>query len=222
VSASRRGDGRVPVAVFAKPPVAGDVKTRLARALGAERAARLAAAFLRDTWAVVRALPWARPVLATTTTDPTPFGLGGDVELWQQGDGDLGERMERTLARALGEAPAALLIGADAPALPASHLDAARAALGSSDVVLGPSEDGGFYLIGATRLPEGSLAGLPWSRADSRLRTEAQLTARGLRVARAPEWFDVDEARDLARLGRVLAEDPRAAPATRAALAELG
>ena len=221
MSLAPRGKGRVPIAVFAKPPIARQVKTRLARALGEEHVARLAAAFVRDTWATVRSLPWARPILATTTTDAAPFGLGDDLELWLQGDGDLGERMERVLARALGEAPEALLIGADVPGLPASHLDAALTALASSDVVIGPSEDGGFYLIGATRLPTGSLGGLPWSRGDSCARTEERLTALGLSLARAPGWFDVDEPQDLARLERALAEDARAAPETRAALRAL-
>ena len=109
-------------------------------------------------------------------------------------------------------------MGADVPGLPAAHLDAARAALARSDVVIGPSEDGGFYLIGASRLPAGALFGLPWSRADSLRRTEDRLAALGISIARSPGWFDVDEAADLARLERLLAEDARPAPWTRAAL----
>ena len=86
--------------------------------IGEAKAARLALAFLHDTWAMVGELPWARPVLATTTLDGAPFDLGEDVEIWLQGDGDLGERMERVLARGVDEAGVALLIGADVPGTP--------------------------------------------------------------------------------------------------------
>lgn len=203
---------RVPVCVFAKPPVAGEVKTRLSRGIGAARAARLARAFFHDTWATVRALPWARPILASTTADTSAFELASDdVEVWLQGPGDLGERMERILARGLAEAGLALLIGADIPGLPPAHLEQARAVLGRNEAVLGRTEDGGFYVIGLSRLPPGLLADLPWGSPDTLARTEERLT-------RAPSWFDVDETDDLARLRRRLADDPRAAPQTWLAL----
>lgn len=209
----------IPVAVFAKPPIPGAVKTRLARRLGDDAAARLARAFLRDTWALVRALPWARPILASTSADLAAFDLEGDPEVWLQGEGDLGDRMERVILRGLDSAPAAFVLGADVPGLPADHLDQARARLTSHDVVLGPSDDGGFHLLGASRLPRGALAALAWSRDDTRIRTEAKLAGLGLSIAHSPAWFDVDEPDDLLRLARHLADDPRAAPHTRAALA---
>jgi hypothetical protein len=212
---SRRG---VPVVVFAKPPVPGRTKARLARALGDEEAARLARAFLEDTWATVGALGWARPILASATADVAAFGLEGEVEVWPQGEGDLGERLERVLARGLEEAGAVLLVGGDVPGLPGAHLDAARGALARHDVVLGPAEDGGFYLIGAARLPAGALAGIRWSAADTLDRTEEALARAGLSLARAPAWLDVDEPEDLPRLVRVLADRPDAAPRTRRAL----
>src|SRR3712207_8897558 len=75
--------------VFAKPPRAGEAKTRLTPALGAEGAARLARAFLQDTWALVTRVQWATPVLASA--GPWPEGLlPGPLEVWPQGEGDLG------------------------------------------------------------------------------------------------------------------------------------
>jgi hypothetical protein len=209
----------VPVCVFAKPPLPGAVKTRLARGVGARRAAQLALAFFHDTWATVGALPWARPILASTTPDLSAFALGGDVEVWLQGTGDLGARMERVLERGIAEAGRALVIGTDIPGLPAGHLEEAQAALARHEAVIGPAEDGGFYLLGLSRITPGLLADLPWSAPDTRARTEERLTRAGLSPARIPAWFDVDEPEDLARLQRLLVAHPGAAPRTRRALA---
>ena len=212
--------GAIPVCVFAKPPVAGQAKTRLGRgSLGDAGAARLARAFLQDVWATVSALPWARPILAGSSDDRAAFGLPGEIELWPQGEGELGARMERVLARALAQAPQALLLGADLPGLPASHLDAALAELAGAEVVLGPSEDGGFYLLGARRLLRGALDGIGWSTATTRAQTLARLVETGHSVRLGLPWFDVDEPEDLPRLRARLRADPRSAPHTSAELA---
>jgi glycosyltransferase A (GT-A) superfamily protein (DUF2064 family) len=132
------------ICIFAKPPVAGGVKTRLASALGPEIAAELARAFLDDTMAAVRALGWARVAVASTAPHE-------GVETLLQGEGDLGARIERVLRAALADAPFAIAIGADAPALPRRLLEAARDVLQRADEVLGPADDGGFYLLGLRR-----------------------------------------------------------------------
>lgn len=201
------------ICIFAKPPIAGEVKTRLA--LAPPDAARLSRAFLDDTIESVRALPWAQGALATTA----PFDCVLPVLL--QGEGDLGARIERVLRAALEDAPAALAIGADAPALPARLLEAARDALGRADAVLGPADDGGFYLLGLKRCPEGLLAGLPWSAPDTCVRTEARLREHGFRVDRLPPWFDVDLPADLDRLRREIERGGIVAPRTEQVLREL-
>jgi hypothetical protein len=211
-------DARIPVCVFAKPSRPGVSKTRLAPRVGAEGAARLAQAFLEDTWTALAAVPWARPVLATTgigTVDPP-----ARAEVWRQGVGDLGARLSRILRRALLESEAAIAIGSDTPGLPPSLLGRARDALqgAGSDAVLGPCEDGGFYLIGLRRLPQSLLAGLPWSSEDTFTRTLERLRARGLATEVLPPWFDVDRPEDLDRLCEMLARGEIAAPATRRAL----
>ncbi len=201
------------ICIFAKPPVAGQVKTRLAAALGSERAAELARAFLDDTISAVQALPWAQPALATTEI------VESGLPLLLQGEGDLGERIERVLRAALQVAPPAIAIGADAPALPRRFLEAARAALDRADAVVGPAEDGGFYLLGLRLCPEGLLAGLPWSASDTFTRTVERLRARGLRVEVLERWFDVDRAEDLERLRALLRSGEIDAPRTARLLA---
>ena len=196
------------ICIFAKPPVAGEVKTRLSEALGPERAAALARAFLDDTIGAVRCLPWAQAALATTRP------MDSDLPVLLQGEGDLGARIERVLRAALQRAPVAIAIGADAPALPRRFLEAARAALETADAAIGPAEDGGFYLLGVRECPEGLLAGLPWSSAETFARTVERLRSRGLRVAQLEPWFDVDRAEDLDRLRDALRRGEIEAPLT--------
>ena len=207
--------------VFVKPPIPGEAKTRLIPTLGAAGAARLAQAFLVDTLSTAVRLGWPRLVVAATgpvegVLEPPP-----GVEVWQQGEGDLGDRMERVLREALRASDRAIVIGTDSPGLPPAHLDFAREALDGHDAVFGPTDDGGFHLIGLRRCPRGLLTGLPWSRSDTLRRTETRVGERGLTSARGPRWFDVDRPedvdriRDLARLGTL------EAPATVAALREL-
>ncbi len=211
---------RIPVCVFAKPAVAGRAKTRLASAVGAPAAARLARAFFEDTWIATGKLPWARPILATTShagLDP-PAG----AEVWLQGRGDLGARLTRILRRALRGSAGAIALGADSPGLPGSRLDEARRMLASHDAVLGPSQDGGFYLLGLTRCPPGLLRFLPWSADDTFERARARLEDRGLSTAILREYFDVDVPADLVRLRRRIARGRVSAPRTARALAALG
>ncbi len=151
------------ICIFAKPPVAGHVKTRLIPAVGAIGAAGLARAFLVDASAAVRALPWATPVIATTgALEPS---LAPGIPTWPQGEGDLGARLERVLIRALLDAPRTIAIGTDSPGLPSRLLANADAALASADAAIGPTADGGFYLLALRRCPPGLLAELPWESA---------------------------------------------------------
>ena len=154
------------ICVFAKPPRAGTSKTRLIPALGAEGAAILARAFFDDTWATARKAQAASLVLAVTESD-SALDPVANLEVWLQGDGDLGDRMERALRRGLEQADACVVVGSDLPGLPLRVFEQARHGLRTHDAVIGPSDDGGFYLIGLTRCTEGLLADLPWSRSDT-------------------------------------------------------
>lgn len=204
--------------VFAKPPTPGRVKTRLASDLGQVSAAHVAQALLRDTWAIVSAVPEVRQVLATT--EPTiDHGLG-TVEAWNQGVGDLGSRIERMLRRGVDAVGRALAVGADGVAVPPERYHEAFAVLDDHPAVIGPAEDGGFYLLGLREVPEGLLDGLPWSAADTFERTVERLESRGLTVGHLPPCWDVDRFEDLAR---VRTDVPRAqAPHVHGMLDELG
>lgn len=207
------------VGVFAKVPAPGLVKTRLAAAVGERRAAALARAFLIDTWRAVTALESGRVVLfldgdgALPELDPKP-------EVRRQIDADLGGRMEHALGEGLAEgSPWAIVVGSDLPGLPRGLLEAAIAAFcAGSDCVVGPTLDGGFYLLGLTRCPRGLLSGLPWSSPGTCRATLERLNERGLSPRVLDPWFDVDEAADLDRLEEALAAGTVVAPATASAL----
>lgn len=208
------------ICVFAKPPKPGVVKTRLIPLVGEEAAATLARAFLLDTCAAVRGLNWAKPVLAVTEAFPSS-DVPDRFEGWQQGEGDLGARLERVLRRGLEDSPFAIAVGADSPGLPLEYLEQACATLTFADAVIGPCDDGGFYLLGLRRCPEGLFAGIPWSHRNTFAQTLAKLKAAGLRVSILDAWFDVDRPEDLTRLRRKIACGQIQAPETRRALAQI-
>lgn len=177
----------------------GRAKTRLIPSLGASRAAALARAMLLDTLETVRSLESAEVVLATAAPMPGSLPLPGALPQWPQGEGDLGARMERILCQALERGVPALLVGSDLPGLPLERLEQAARALQGADAVLGPAEDGGFYLIGLTCCPPGLLDDLPWSSPETFNRTRRRLEERGLITAVIAPWFDLDVPEDLER-----------------------
>ncbi len=205
----------IPICIFAKPPVPGQVKTRLAQSIGPAQSAKLAAAMLRDVWSVVATLPEAIPVLAAS--DAGDFAIDVPAEkVWLQQPGDLGLRIECILQRALETTPAAIALGADTPLVTAVHLAEAFDCLKSEDAVIGPCDDGGFYLLGVRRCPPGLLAGINWSTEHTLRETELRLRAHGMNAARIPTLSDVDTVADLQRLCSELRSSPlELAPQTR-------
>ncbi|NCG19269.1 MAG: DUF2064 domain-containing protein [Rhodobacterales bacterium] len=186
------------VCIFAKPPVPGASKTRLGRTMGMQTSATLARAFLADTVHLARGTG-VSVALATTHVDGD-FGLKDQVARWDQGDGDLGARVERVLRRALASDDWVIALGADSPGLPPAYLALAIQRLSAgAPSVLGPSADGGFYLLGVRNCPKGLLANLPWSQPDTAAATANRLEQHGLKPELLPEWFDIDEEADLAR-----------------------
>lgn len=193
------------IAVFAKPPAPGEVKTRLAEAVSPEDSSALANAFLNDTLNELGSLDWAKSVVASTTEIPFDDRT---TETWDQGTGDLGARVACILQRGLTHAGEVYAVGTDAPGLTRGHLEEAREALKTYDAVLGPATDGGFYLLGLTRCPEGLLADLPWSTPETCEATEARLTALGFRVAHLSPLDDIDRPEDLSTLETTVASAP--------------
>jgi hypothetical protein len=206
---------KIPVCIFAKPPVPSEVKTRLIPALGAEGAAQLASAMLRDVWRAAQSHPGIHPILATTRPGGFPISVPDD-DVWLQGEGDLGERIERIITRGLLHAPAAMAIGADSPGFSDAHIEAAIECLRTNDAVLGPSTDGGFYLLALRRCPRGLFASLPWTAAETRKALKVRLQEHAFSIAELKPLFDVDIPADLRTLAGYLAAVPSRLSATRA------
>ena len=213
--------------VFAKVPSPGAVKTRLCPPLTPAQAADLYAAMLGDALAQYAALgPAVRLYLAPTADGAAlPDGLVPDgVTVHAQEGRDLGARMLRAFAETFHAGFArAVVVGTDHPTLPDAflrlafdHLDAPHA------LTLGPSDDGGYYLLGLRDLARGLFAGMTWSHAGVLDATLARAADADLAVTLLPPWYDVDDAGGLARLRADLVADPAVAPRTRAALARLG
>jgi hypothetical protein len=200
------------VCIFTEPPIPGSVKPSLVPELGPGRAAELAEAFLEDTVAMVRTIPWAECIIAATKTFERPYFKPDEV--WLQSEGDMGERLEKVLRLALKRKPIVLAIGADSPGLPAAYLQTARDALQNADAVLGPSADGGFYLIGLKDCPVGVLEGIQWSHSTTLAATTHKLEQFGIKTVLINPWFDIHNHEDLERLRRLLANDPSTAPRT--------
>ncbi len=215
--------------LFAKPPLAGRVKTRLAASLGREGAAHLYACFLRDAAETARALCDARPGVSLVcewaleeAESPDDFPLtdwlpGAFLHRAQAG-ADLGMRMAAALGRCLAAGRNAVLIGTDFPDLPHEVLIDAFEKLECGDeptVALGPAADGGYYLIGMNRFLPEIFTGIPWSTSEVLSRTIARADTLHIEVSLLPEWRDVDDADDLEALKGRLSEDSSRARHTR-------
>ena len=194
--------------LFGKVPEAGATKTRLAPALGASGAARLYRAFLDDTVRRTEAVEVERRGLWLAGDDR---GRGRvrerhpGLEVRAQRGDDLGERMARALEEAFSRgAGRALVVGTDHPTLPVERLERAFRLLASVDLVLGPSDDGGYYAVGVRREAWPGAAGIfrdvPWSTDRVLEVTRARARELGLSRRELPEWYDVDRPPELERL----------------------
>jgi rSAM/selenodomain-associated transferase 1 len=192
------------VIVFAKAPVAGLAKTRLAPALGAAGAAALAERMLHHALAHAKAAD-VGPVELCAAPDAThPVLQAAAAEhgaaLTEQGTGDLGLRMQRAFARSLMSHDRALLIGTDAPALDAAVLREASNALHKHDAVFVPALDGGYALVGLRRADPRWFSDMSWSHDRVMEHTRERLRAAGVRWAELAPVADIDEPADLALL----------------------
>nr|WP_186408813.1 TIGR04282 family arsenosugar biosynthesis glycosyltransferase [Candidatus Accumulibacter aalborgensis] len=194
------------VAVFARAPQPGSVKTRLIPALGPAGAARLQRRLTLHALAVAR-----RAAIGAVTLWGAPDGgqrffralqRCSAVAVRSQSEGDLGARMAAAFAAHDGPL---LLIGSDCPALQATHLAAAAGALvderqGSNDAVFIPAEDGGYVLVGLRRPQPRLFAGVEWGSERVMVQTRQRLSELALSWVELPPLWDVDRPADLARL----------------------
>lgn len=187
--------------VFAKAPIPGYAKTRLAQVVGMEAAARLAARMLRETLKQAVASGIGPVELICAPDDGHPeFQLARErygIRLSQQGEGGLGVRMRRALERSLLVYPRALLIGTDSPGLNFMRLREAADRLALLPAVFLPAIDGGYVLVGLSRpIPE-LFDGIAWSTAHVMRQTQDCLDRLDIPAAILPPLRDIDEPEDL-------------------------
>ncbi len=203
----RRGSGRNvsrgPVlAILVSRAPGPSSKTRLAKRLGAVRAKELAGAMVQDCWDVLGRAGFRRVLATDGPVAAYPFSPD---ESWDQGSGDLADRLTALTLRGLTEARAVIFLGGDSPDLPASCVVAAADALAETGAVFIPSTDGGFVLMGLRASVD--LKAVRWSTAHTLHDATQAARAAGLSVAHLPTHFDVDEVADIDRLGPCTTRD---------------
>ena len=206
--------------IMAKAPAVGRTKTRLCPPLTPAQAAQLYEALLRDTIHLAADLDDTQLAIALTPPEATElferWSPPGTLLLPVCG-ADIGECLDRVLGSLLDAGHRGVMaLNSDGPTLPAAYLRQALAQLDQADVVLGPGEDGGYYLIGQ-RAPHPRLFyEIDWSTARVLAQTLARAESLGLSVALLPPWYDVDTALDLDRLrAEIETLPPDAVPHTR-------
>jgi uncharacterized protein len=194
--------------VFAKYWQPGEVKTRLAAQWGDVAASRMYRGFLVAILNRFGMLAERRVLAFTPLERRNEFAelAAARWELEPQAAGDLGQRMRGyfEVAFAAG-ADRVVLVGSDSPTVPCVFVERAFALLETHDVALGPTHDGGYYLVGAVRRVPPIFEGVAWSTPHVWEQTMEQIRRAGLSHATLPPWYDVDEPTDLARLRAELA-----------------
>src|SRR5215813_8653911 len=215
---------------MAKAPLEGEVKTRLSGALNPEEVRRLYVAFLSDTFALMEEVMEEREELSLALCY-TPEGeeeafeeveREGSLMFPQRGE-NLGERLTNCFADlfAMGF-ESVVVIGADTPTLPGEYVfDAFECFETDDDVVIGPAEDGGYYLVGMRKLHKRIFEDIPWGGDGVLDATMDRARDAELNLVLLPEWYDVDTPEDFERLKRELIENKGAAKFTRRFLKEL-
>lgn len=183
------------LAMFAKFWTPGAVKTRLAAALGPQRAATVHRLFVETLIARFGHCGDQRVVVFTPPDRQTAFQevSGNRWGLMPQVHGDLGQRMRGFFEESLAYYQRVVLIGSDSPDLPYESVDRAFAELEMHEVALGPAHDGGYYLVGAVGVAPPIFANIAWGTNQVWPQTVERLRAAGSDWHQLPTWFDVDD-----------------------------
>lgn len=217
---------RVALLLFAKYPQAGSVKTRMTPPLTPQEAADLHRSSLQCT---LEALPLlsALDVHLVITPDQRlnvfreQFGSWVS-KVWAQGVGDLGQRLVGAMERAFADGNSRVLfLGADSPTLPTQLLLDAIDRLSAFDVVLGPCDDGGYYLIGMKRSVPEVFRDIRWGGAEVAAQTKDRAEQAGLSLSELPTWYDLDRFEDLKRARIDLADSDAPPSSARCRLKEM-
>lgn len=210
--------------IFAKYPLPGSVKTRMTPPLSGEEAAALHEACLRMVCENVASVDTLETKLVVTPDDRAidlarRIGLH-DGDAWPQGAGDLGDRLSRAVVRTFdGAARRVLLLGADSPTLSTDKFLEAIDALDDHQAVLGPCEDGGYYLLGLSAPTPALLTGIDWGSDCAADQTRRRADEAEIDLHQLSRWYDLDRFEDIARARRDLMDaDLSARPMARALL----
>ena len=190
------------LAILTRAPSAGG-KTRLFRSLGIAPDPTLLSALLLDTLHGAAA-PGVRPVVVVTPADACAevSAIVGDVEVMAQSEGDLGERMRTTMTTLFAQGASAVgLIGSDIPHIAGASIAAAfdLVSRDTGALVLGPAEDGGYYLVAARRVPD-IFSGIDWGGSGVLAQTRTAAQRDGFRVECLDTLTDIDTSEDLRRV----------------------
>lgn len=213
--------------VMAKAPVPGKVKTRLCPGLSPEEATEFYSCLLADKVKQVKRLQGIRPVIAFPEDVPESecVRLAQGCEVIGQVGDDLGARLCRCAESLLcGGYSRVLLVDSDTPTLPPHYFLQAESVLTREpgQVVLGPTSDGGYYLIGLDTVHPELFSDIPWSTSAVLRVTLERASMAGIGTALLPEWYDIDTVQDIERLSEELCNPQAAlaAPMTAAWVAE--
>ena len=193
------------VVIFAREPVPGQVKSRLAADIGDRAAARVYEATLANTINEARS-SGARVVLSLADVPSGSWAGTHELPIEIQRGGDIGDRMDDAFSRRFGEGETrVVVVGSDCPWLRAAHVARASAKLGGAEAVIGPAADGGYWLV-AQRSPGLPLfARIPWSSPETLARTRTRIENLGASWYELEELVDIDTGADL----ELVLDDPR-------------
>lgn len=191
--------------IMAKSPLSENVKTRLAPEYNEEERREIYARLLEGTIGRLREIKGTETMIAFTPQDHKEQFMSYGLRLFPQIEGSIGQRMSRAIELALGEGyERVALVGADIPGLTHKVVEKAFEVLERADMAMGPSLDGGYYLIAMKRPHPGIFEDIPWSSPDTLARTLQKAVTLGINVELIDNLTDIDTPDDLRKYGRLL------------------
>ncbi len=192
------------LAIFTRYPRLGQVKTRLRASLGADGCLRLHRALLLDTIERTGRLDLDRHLFLADSSEDESESLGAVLQTWgpvgihRQSGADLGERMSRAFEDLLATYDRVICVGTDSPNLPLDRIESAVSALDRFPLVVGPTSDGGYYLLGISQFQPEVFVGIDWG--TSRVLDQTLARVGSDKFQMLEPWYDVDIEEDLYKL----------------------
>lgn len=183
--------------IFIKNPLPGRCKTRLASEIGDEEALSVYLKLLDYTREVAKHVAARRYLYYDLRVDEQDAWSSDLFIKRKQADGDLGQKMFMAFKQVLGENDKAIIIGSDCPELTPHIIEEALDSLNTHDVCIGPSEDGGYYLLGFKKLKVEFFERIPWSQSKVYEETMDRVSSLGLSTYSLPRLYDLDNLSDL-------------------------